>query len=214
MNGATKDRITDLVGIAAMREFILFSRQGTTAAPFDVSTLGGTSLDIVARCISAAFCVSGHIRRDVTLHIFLGGPPSPPVCLRFDGNSLRSLDPSERGIGEAILGALNSLKGRPAPQGITASRISLEYYIRNYCIGRRMYVLEEGGRDIDQVDLRDAIFILGDKVGLPKKEEIFVERHGAEKLSIGSTRYFSSHCIVILNYELDRREFSKTKGSR
>jgi len=197
-----------------MREFILFSRQGATSAPFDVSALGDVGLDIVARCISAAFCVSGHIRRDVILHAFLGGPPSPPVYLKFDGNGLRSLDPSESGIGEAILGALNSLKGRPSSQGITASKISLEYYIRRYCMGRRMYVLEEGGRDVDQVDLSGAIFILGDKVGLPKKEEIFVERHGAEKLSIGSTRYFTSHCIVILNYEIDRREFGKTEGSR
>jgi len=196
-----------------MREFVLFSRQGTTAAHFSLSDLGSVGLDIVARCVSAAFLVSSHIRRDVVLHVFLGGPPSPPAYLRFDGNGLRSLDPREPGIGQVLMSALASLKGGSPPQGVTASKVSFEYFIRKHCANRRVFVLEEGGMDVDQADLKDATFILGDKIGLPKKEEIFVERHGAEKLSIGSTRYFSSQCIVILNYELDRREFVRATGS-
>jgi len=196
-----------------MREFVLYSRQGTTAHHFSVSDLRGVGLDIVARCISAAFLVSSHIRRDVVLHVFLGGPPSPPVYLRFDGNELRSLDPSELGIGQVLLSGLGSLKGGRPPPGVIASRVSFEYFIRRQHVNRKIYVLEEGGRDVGQADLEDATFILGDKIGLPKKEEIFVERHGAEKISIGSTRYFSSQCIIILNYELDRREYGRNKWS-
>jgi len=188
-----------------MREFVLLSRQGATGSNLNTSQLVGAGLDVVARCISAAFCVSGHTRRDVILHAFLNGPPSPPVYLKFDGNYMKSLDPREAGIGHVILEALKSLKGGSAPQGVTASRISLERFIREFSVGRRMFVLEEGGKDIGEVDLTGAIFILGDKVGLPKKEEAFVERLGAEKISLGPTRYFSSHCIIILNYELDRR---------
>jgi len=192
-----------------MREFVLFSRQGATAPNFSASDLGRAGLDIVARCVSAAFLVSSHIRRDVVLHVFLGGPPSPPVYLRFDGNGLRSLDPREYGIGQVLQSALGSLKGGRSPEGVTATKISFEYFVRKHCTNKRLFVLEEGGRDIDETDLKDAAFILGDKIGLPKKEEIFVERHGAVKLSIGPTRYFTSQCIIVLNYELDRREYVK-----
>jgi tRNA pseudouridine-54 N-methylase len=190
-----------------MREFILLSRKGTTDPNFDLSDLGRAGLDTVVRCISAAFCVSGHVRNDVTFHVFLGGPPSPPIHLRIDGPKLRSLDPSERGIGLFISKAL---RGRPSIQGVSATRESLEAFVRESCKGRKMYVLEEDGKDIDEVDLLDAIFILGDKVGLPRKEELFLERFGATKLSLGSNRYFSSQCVVILNYVLDRR----LQGSR
>ena len=202
-----KDKITDKGGYVTMREFVLFSRNGTTASHFKASDLGSVGLDLVARCISAAFLVSSHIRRDVVLHVFLGGPPSPPAYLRFDGNGLRSLDPHESGIGQVLQGALGSLRGGRSPQGVIASKVSFEYFVRKHCTNKRVFVLEEGGRDVDETDLEGATFILGDKIGLPKKEEIYVERHGAVKLSIGSTRYFSSQCIVILNYELDRRGF-------
>ncbi|MGQ9513990.1 MAG: hypothetical protein ACUVTL_02920 [Thermoproteota archaeon] len=188
-----------------MREFILLSRQGTTDPYFDVSNLRRVGLDTVVRCISAAFCVSGHIRNDVIFNIFLCGSPSPPIHLRIDGSRLRSLDPSESGIGLVISKALRSLREGPPVPGISANKKSFETFLREYCLGRKMYVLEEGGMDIDRVDLFDAIFILGDKVGLPRKEELYLMRLGAKKLSLGTNRYFSSHCIVILNYVLDRR---------
>ncbi|MBO3804137.1 MAG: hypothetical protein JTT11_09795 [Candidatus Brockarchaeota archaeon] len=188
-----------------MREFVLLSRQGTTNPRFDASDLGRVGLDTVARCVSAAFCVSGHVRDDVVFHVFLGGPPSPPVHLRIDGSKLRSLDPSERGIGLLLSKALGSLRGGPQVQGVSATREGLERFVRGSCKGRRMYVLEEDGEDVDEADLLGAVFVLGDKVGLPRKEELFLERFGASKLSLGPNRYFSSHCLVILNYVLDRK---------
>jgi len=51
----------------------------------------------------------------------------------------------------------------------------------------------------------DAVFVLGDHLGLPRNEERFVERFEHDKISVGSVSYLASQCITILHYELDRR---------
>ena len=68
-----------------------------------------------------------------------------------------------------------------------------------------VYVLEEKGKDITQIELAaNAIFVLGDHVGLPKKAETFALRWG-EKISLGKQPYLAASCITVLNYLLDRQ---------
>ena len=70
---------------------------------------------------------------------------------------------------------------------------------------RCLAVLEEDGKDINEVSLSDScLFILGDHVGLPKKAEVFALRYG-EKISLGKQPYLAASCITILNYLLDRK---------
>lgn len=67
-----------------------------------------------------------------------------------------------------------------------------------------IYVLEEGGKDILEIDVdENPVFVLGDHVGLPKKVEGFALRYG-EKVSLGKQPYLAASCITILNYFLDR----------
>ena len=66
-----------------------------------------------------------------------------------------------------------------------------------------MYVLEEGGRDEAAVRLSEnAVFVLGDHVGLPKRAEEYALRFG-EKISLGKRPYLAASCITIINYLLD-----------
>jgi len=51
----------------------------------------------------------------------------------------------------------------------------------------------------------DSVFVLGDHLGLPKKEEMFVARFEHEKISLGTTSYLASQCITVLHYELDKK---------
>ena len=75
--------------------------------------------------------------------------------------------------------------------------------LKNQAQNKQIYVLEEGGADIAETKLaQDAVFVLGDHVGLPKKAESFALRFG-EKISLGKQPYLAASCITIINYLLD-----------
>ena len=69
-----------------------------------------------------------------------------------------------------------------------------------------IFVLEESGENIKSIDLgENPVFVLGDQVGLPKKDEDFILRYG-KKVSLGGRAYLASACIGNMNYILDLRE--------
>lgn len=184
-----------------MFEFLLYSRKGRTDGNFDSLREGGR-LDVVHQCILMALFRSHALRRDVVFHAILNGPPRPPLHLRIDGKKLRTVRTDER-TWEGIL--RNILGGKSHP-GATVKKESLQEIIkRKRDEGYRILVLEEGGKSISDFSILDpAIFVLGDQVGLPKKEERFVLRY-AEKLSLGKQRYLSASCIDIVNFLLDNQ---------
>ncbi len=181
-----------------MREFILFSRTGRTDSRFDTLREAGR-LDVVYQCILMAMFMSHAIRRDVTFHAILGGPPSPPLELVVDGANLRDVHVDER-TWESLI--RNALSGNSHP-GIHARKNSLQQLVKEKS---NVFVLEESGESIRTIDLGESpVFVLGDQVGLPKKDEEFILRHG-KKVSIGGRAYLASACVGIINYILDQRE--------
>lgn len=96
------------------------------------------------------------------------------------------------------------ISGKPHP-GITTSKTSFEALLKAKAETTRVYVLEEGGKDIAHAELHaNCVFVLGDHVGLPKKAEVYALRYG-EKISLGKQPYLAASCITILNYLLDRQ---------
>lgn len=181
-----------------MREFILFSRTGRTDPVFSNLREGGR-LDVVYQSILMALFRSHGIRRDVVFHGLLGGSPNPPLELVIEGENLRDTRTDER-TWEDIFRKV--LSGRKHP-GITIRKNSLQTLIREK---NNIFVLEESGESINTIDLgTDPVFVLGDQIGLPRKDEEFVLRYG-KKVSIGERAYLASACICIINYILDRRE--------
>ncbi len=181
-----------------MREFILYSRTGRTDGRF-VTLREAGRLDVVYQCILMSLFMSHAIRRDVSFHAVLGGPPAPPVELVVEGAELRDVHVDEHTWEELIRDALS---GKSHP-GIHIRKKSLQQLVKEK---NNIFVLEESGEDIRTIDLGESpVFVLGDQVGLPKKDEEFVLRYG-KKVSIGSRAYLASSCIGIINYVLDRRE--------
>lgn len=181
-----------------MREFILFSRTGHTGPAFQNLREAGR-LDVVYQCILMSLFRSHAIRRDVKFHAILGGPPHPPLELVVDGEELSDVRTDEN-TWEGLL--RKALSGRDHP-GITLKKNSLQQLVKEK---KNIYVLEESGESIRTIDLgTDPVFVLGDQVGLPKKDEEFVLRYG-KKVSIGQKAYLASACICIINYILDLRE--------
>ena len=181
-----------------MREFILYSRTGRTDPGFRNLREAGR-LDVVYQSILMALFRSHAIRRDVVFHAILSGPPAPPLELVADGEKLRDVRTDER-TWEDILRKV--LSGREHP-GISIKKSSLQQLVKEK---KNIFVLEESGESIRTIDLgENPVFVLGDQVGLPKKDEEFVLRYG-KKVSIGQKAYLASACICIINYVLDLRE--------
>jgi len=180
-------------------EFILLSRRGRTDGNFRSLREAGR-LDVVYQCILFAFFTSGAIRRDVMFHTILGGPPRPPLQLTIDGRELRDVRTDERSWEEILRKVLS---GGSHP-GIHVRRESFQGLLRAMR-DRDIFVLEEKGLDIRNVDLgANPVFVLGDQVGLPKKDESFALRFGT-KISIGKKPYLAATCIDVINYLLDSR---------
>jgi tRNA (pseudouridine54-N1)-methyltransferase len=181
-------------------EFILFSRIGQTDSNFH-SLHDAGRLDIVHECIVSSLFLSHGLRRDVTFHAILNGPPKPPVHIQIDGSTLydvRTNMDTWQGILKKIL------QDKPHP-GITKDKTSFEALLKDKAQTQKVYVLEEDGKDIDQIELSEnGLFVLGDHVGLPKKVELFAQRFG-EKISLGKTPYLAASCVTIINYSLDQQ---------
>ena len=181
-----------------MREFILYSRTGRTDSKFN-SLRDAGRLDVVYQCILMSLFMSHAVRRDVVFHAILGGPPAPPLELTIDGATLKDVRLDERTWEDIFR---NVLSGRAHP-GIHVKKNSLQQLVKEK---DNIFVLEESGENVKSIDLgENPVFVLGDQVGLPKKDEEFVLRYG-KKVSLGGRAYLASACIGNMNYILDLRE--------
>jgi tRNA (pseudouridine54-N1)-methyltransferase len=182
------------------RQFILFSRLGKTDAQFQNLHDAGR-LDIAYECIVASLFLSHGIRRDVTFHAVLNGPPTPPLHVKIDGGKLYDVR-TDVETWKQILRKVIAGKSHP---GVTVDKASFEALLKSEAQTCQVYVLEEGGKKVAEMELADnAVFVLGDHVGLPRNVERFALRFG-EKISLGKQPYLAASCITIINYLLDDR---------
>ncbi len=178
-----------------MREFILYSRRGRTDGNFESLREAGR-LDVVYQCLLFGLFTSGAIRRNVIFHIVLGGPPKPPLHLTVDGRNLRDARTDERTWEKISKKVLSGGSHR----GITVGKESLQELVRNK---ENIFVLEEKGENAWKVKFgKNPVFVLGDQVGLPKKDERYVLRFG-EKISLGRRPYLAATCVDVINYLAD-----------
>ncbi len=191
-----------------MRQFILYAEKASTSPDFSLDDLPGSGgrMDLVARCICNALWISHALRRDSCIHVVACGSPNPPVVISFYGDTLRGVSPDERNIAAWIKKALSRKRWNP---GIIIRKISFQQLIEELASeGTFIYILDEKGTDMARLKKlkEDSVFVLGDHLGLPNKEEEFVEQFEHEKISLGTTSYLASQCITVLHYELDKKE--------
>jgi tRNA (pseudouridine54-N1)-methyltransferase len=187
--------------VSPLREFLLYSRIGRTDQNW-INLHDAGRLDIVYECIVTSLFLSHGLRRDVTFNAVLNGPPSPPLHLHINGAELYDVR-TDVLTWQTIIRKMLSGKTHP---GITLSKTSFEAILKTKAETAQIYVLEEGGKDVAEIELdQNPVFVLGDHVGLPKKAESFALRFG-EKISLGKQPYLAASCITVLNYLLDRQE--------
>lgn len=195
-----------------MREFILNASKAVTK-PFDINKLFLTGrIDIVCRCVINALFVSEATRNDTVFYAALEGPPLPPKLISFDSRFLSGLTIDEKDIAECLNKSLKlgrKLKlneSKEVSEGIKIEKKSLESLIKEKSEKTQLIHLHPKGEDIRNFSFKGNIcFILGDSRGLPKNTEKFLDRLGAEKVSIGPLTYLASQTILLCHNELDRR---------
>ncbi len=196
--------------LKAMRTFVVVGHKATISPNFSLEDIPGTSgrLDILCRCVNAAFVLSHGIRKDVTVYlVLLGGNPPKTICLK--GEMLRHLNPDERTTAALLKKAL-ALAARPewaaSTSGIFVRTGGLAEVIGDLMAMKLIYMKEDGaeiGGIDDSSPPGDAAFILGDHQGMTSDEEAMLEQAGAMVVSVGSTSLHADHCIVIINWMLD-----------
>ena len=199
-----------------MREFIYYSRTAPTAGSYVKQDLMKSGrLDIAIHSIIASFFLSHKMREDVKMHLCFAGAPDPQKHLE-----LKPVTEGKTGVDKIYLNKRNIeavlkrmlYKYRPEAK----NEVFPGYWIEKKsflkvveCLsdeGRNLYILDSKGEDIRKVETeRDPVFILGDHLGMPKKE-VKRLRGMCKSVSIGKKTYFASQTVAIVNNEIDRRE--------
>ncbi|MCL4546877.1 MAG: hypothetical protein M1576_03970 [Deltaproteobacteria bacterium] len=164
--------------------------------------LDGGRLDVVYQSILMSIFKAQAHRHDVIFHTVLNGPKNPPLHIQINGNELRDARIDEASWNIIIK---EILKGK-MHIGINVDKKSLQEIIKEKdADGYNIFALNSKGRSIDKLEISDKmLFIIGDYIGIPKKDEQFILRFG-NKLSLGKNKYLAASCIDIINYEIDKR---------
>ena len=202
-----------------MKEFIYYSKSARTTGNFDVNNLMKAGrMDIACQIVIMSFFVSHHTRDDVKLHLVFDGPPDSPKHLElfpgenFSVESENKIDISKKDVAGLIKKMLYKYKKgekREIAPGYKIEKRPLVKVVEELLEeGKEVYLLDRKGSDIRELedkDLKNAVFILGDQDGIPKHELKKLKNLGVEKVSIGSQMYFASQTMTIIHNELDRR---------
>ncbi|MDK2826847.1 tRNA (pseudouridine54-N1)-methyltransferase [Methanolobus vulcani] len=197
-----------------MKDFVIIGHKALTTGDFSLNDLPGSAgrMDILCRCVNSALFLSHGMRRDVNVHLVLQGEPDPAKIVRFNGEKLKYLNPDERSSGSLIKKALEKdaieyeIQSTP---GVFIRRAGLEELLKEFSeAGRDIYYLREDGKDImEYSELNsDAVFVLGDHMGVTEEEEEMIDKVAKCTLNIGPISLHSDHCMIIIHNELDRKE--------
>lgn len=192
-----------------MRRFVVLGHEAHTAPDYSLNDLPGTSgrIDVLVRCVTAAFLLSHGIRKDVELYLTLKGPPSPPRTIRFLGSEVRHLNPDERSTAALLLKALEtqSIFESLSTKGIYSSGLGFQELLSQ--LKGPFVLLKEDGKDIRKHAMpKDAIFVISDHLDFTNDEENALMSYNPFVISLGPRSIHADQCIIIVNNELDRRE--------
>lgn len=190
-----------------MREFVYFSKNARTSGNFNSEKLMEAGrMDIVCHFIISTFFLSHDVRKDVKLHMIFNGPPDSPKHLEFVYNEEMPL--SKKDVAGLLRRMLYKYKKDRKVEAFPGCFIEKKSFIKLLegleAEGKTLYILDRKGKDIRNTNISEnAVFVLGDQEGIPKKE--MKRFRDVERISLGPAMLFASHSVVILHNELDIR---------
>ena len=191
-----------------MREFVYYSANAVTAGNLIGDNLMQAGrMDIVCNFIVSVFFVSNAMRENVRLHLIFDGGPNNPRHIVMESNSEMPI--SKKNVAGLIKRMLYKAKDeeglREIVPGCSIERKGFEKVLMDLDKeGKNVLLLDGRGKDVREIELEDAVFVIGDHDGFPSGMKKFLKR--VDGVSVGPRVLFASQVVTVLHNEMDRKE--------
>ncbi len=192
-----------------MRTFVILAHKAPLTPEFSLNDLPGGAgrIDVLCRCVTAGFCLSHGIRKDVQVFLVLQNQ----LIIRFDGATLRHLNPDERSTAALLQKALKIQAECVGDQeiestsGLFISRRDLSQLLGVFrAQGIGVIQLHEQGAPLRTAELPvPCAFFLSDHLEFNSAEDALLS--SARRLRLGPKSLHADHCITLVHNELDLR---------
>ena len=197
-----------------MRRFLVVAHEVPTDDAFPLDDLPGAGgrVDLLCRCVGAAFLLSHALREDVRLFLVV----RDELTIRFDGATLRNLAPDERStaarIRDAIAAREEAIGHQPASvsPGVETYRRGLEPTLRDLAADATVVVLHEDGDPV--VDVRppaDPLFVLSDHRAFADREADLLASVADRRVRLGPETLHADQAITVAHNWLDTDGFTR-----
>ena len=196
-----------------MRQFLVVGHDAPTAPEFSLDDLAGGAgrLDVLCRCVTSAFFLSHSIRETVRIHLVLGDE----FTVRFDGRTIKRLNPDERSTAALIRTALetrdDAIGHIPAEStpGVTIRRMGFEATLGELARDATVVTLHEDGDPAATVDPPvDPLFVLSDHRDFTDRESSVLSATADERLRLGPKTLHADHAITVAHNYLDTEGYT------
>jgi len=196
-----------------MRQFLVVGHDAPTTPEFSLDDLAGGAgrLDVLCRCVTSAFFLSHSIREAVRVHLVLGDA----FTVRFDGATIRRLNPDERSTAALIRTALehreDAIGHMPAEStpGVSIRRMGFAATLEDLAADATAVALHENGDPAVEVDPpEDPLFVLSDHRDFSDGESSLLSATADERLRLGPEVLHADHAITVAHNYLDTDRYT------
>ncbi|WP_435333888.1 tRNA (pseudouridine(54)-N(1))-methyltransferase TrmY [Haloarchaeobius sp. TZWWS8] len=195
-----------------MRQFIVLGHDAPTTADFSLDALASEAgrMDLLARCLNAAFLSSHGLREDVRVHLVLGDEYTVTV----DGSEVRNLHPDERSIAALVRNALDHREDAighmpaEASPGVSIRRFGFETLLGEVAREGTVVQLHEDGEPLAEAAVPDdPIFVLSDHNDFTDEEESLLADAADLRVRLGPRLLHADHAITVAHHCLDTQGY-------
>jgi tRNA (pseudouridine54-N1)-methyltransferase len=194
-----------------MRQFVVAGHDAPTDAEFSLDDLPGAGrLDVLCRCVTAAFLLSHDVREDVRVRLVLGDE----YTLTFEGSDLRRLNPDERSTAALVRNALDEREeavGRMSVEtspGVSIARGGFEAAL-DAAEGTVVELRADGRPAVDVDPPADPVFVLSDHHEFAAGERERLAADSNERMSLGPRTLHADQAITVAHNWLDTRGYRR-----
>jgi tRNA (pseudouridine54-N1)-methyltransferase len=197
-----------------MRQFIVVGHDVPTTADFALEDLAGGAgrLDVLCRCVSAAFFLSHDIREAVRVHLVLGDE----YAVVFEGRDLRRLNPDERSTAALVRRALerrDEAVGRQSVEttpGVSIVRRNFEAVLDVASEAGTVVQLHENGKPVVETSMPEhPVFVLSDHRDFSDREAASLAAVADHRVRLGPKPLHANHAITVAHNYLDTDRFRR-----
>jgi tRNA (pseudouridine54-N1)-methyltransferase len=196
-----------------MRQFIVTGHDAPTTPEFSLDDLPGAGrLDVLCRCVNAAFFLSHDIREETRCLLVL----DDELTVRFEGSELRRLNPDERSTAALVRTALENreeavghVEAETTP-GVYVSRRDFETNLDYAAEAGTLLELHEDGDPLPDVEPpANPVYVLSDHGEFTDREADLLAERADRRVRVGPETLHANHAVVVAHHHLDTDGYTR-----